>query len=192
MTSPQLMMNALRSFREGLFESTPVLVVFRSLLWDLARRRLYFGDEPEDAWLSSYERNLTLAVSSLQGELRLSRLAKTQDNLVLVADYGCWDDLPRSFCADPTRPSQSRLVQRAAAVVISTGKRLGVPVADLDVAFAPRWKELLLAEPRFVPSLHTNASVYHHPNGAGTRIEWHLVRTAHLAKVKNERRRLVQ
>ena len=128
-TSPQLMLRAVNNFTLGLPQGIPVVVVLSSLLWDLARRWAYFPQQRDGDWVAAYERNLTLAAGSVEQAL------KTQSNrphrLVLVADYGCWQNqsVHGHFCADTGRdPTElDRLVDRHAAAVAAVAQKLGLP-----------------------------------------------------------------
>eukprot|EP00966_Prymnesium_polylepis_P273569 6319775-Prymnesium_polylepis.1 len=99
-TSPELMLRAVNAFTLGLPQGLPIVVVLSSLLRDLARRSAYFAEQLDDEWVAAYEHNLTAVAGSLQ------RALKAQSNrphrLVLVADYGCWQNqsVRAHFCAD--------------------------------------------------------------------------------------------
>ena len=161
--SPSLMRRELAAFRQH--SRPPLIVVLSSLLWDLGRR-LKLPPQSDEQWAAAYETNLTAAARMLQGTLD----ARSDEHLVLVADYGCQHEGSRggdssSYC-HMYGGATARLAAHAAKAV---GKRLGLRVVDLERRFRGRLPELLMWQ-----QIGANKSSigYMHPAPAGACVLW--------------------
>lgn len=167
-TSLDLMLHAVHEFQQSLPLATPVVVVFSSFMWDLARKWEYFPQQSDDDWLHEYEANLTTVAHALKRNLQGHNVVTSHAHqLVVVADYGCWATPPASpFCAHAHHNSSKLdlLVERAAAAVTTVANRMGLPLVNLAPIFQKRWRALVLEE--------GEGHKYHHPNSAGCSVEW--------------------
>jgi len=170
--SLRLMTRELASYRSLLpKQRPPLLVLFSSLLWDIARR-LLLPPLSDARWAAAYEANLTAAVAQLQAALLPPR-----ERLLLLADYGCEHAAERggdenSFC----RVHGDRAARDAAAAAARVGRALRVPVVDLDAAFRRGSLTSLLMWQQ--AGANKSSISYMHPAPAGSCVAYEAVRDA--------------
>jgi hypothetical protein len=168
LTSHQLMARAVTDFAAGLHVSTPIVVVFSSFMWDVARHHQFFRHQNSTQWASEYGMNYSLAIQAVE-----RALAPHAHQLVVVADYGCWDTIG-SFCARVQRNTTTLLepyVVQAAKEVKRIADIFSIAFIDLSAAFQDNWHRMLLKQ-------GTSGGVvkYHHPSPSGCKFEWSKLR----------------